>query len=108
MIYTFDETKKIVESVAVHFDIEQVWLFGSYFDDTATETSDVDLLVKYGDTCRGLTRIRFINSLEEQLYKKIDVINIDFAPHFVKKLDLTTEKRLVYRNATLTQKEKQP
>lgn len=105
MIYTFDEIKKIVESVAVHFDIEQVWLFGSYFDDTATETSDVDLLVKYGDACRGLTRICFMNSLEEQLHKKVDVINIDFAPNFAKELNLNTEASLVYPNAALNQKE---
>lgn len=60
------------------------------------ENSDIDLLVKYGINCRGLNRIKFMNDLEMQLKKEVDVINIDFAPEFITTLDLTDEGRKIY------------
>jgi len=52
--------------------------------------------VKYGTSCKGLNRIKFMNELEERLQKEVDVINIDFAPDFVTALDLTAEGRKIY------------
>lgn len=96
MIYTIDEIKTKVKTVADDFDIEEILLFGSYFDHIPNDDSDVDLLVKYGNGCRGLDRIQFILDLEERLQKKVDVINIKFAPDFVAELDLNAEGRLIY------------
>lgn len=96
MIYTRDEIKAKVKTVADEFDIQEIRLFGSYFDHVPNEYSDVDLLVKYGDGCRGLDRIQFMLDLEEHLQKKVDVINIKFAPAFVNDLDLNAEGRLIY------------
>lgn len=86
MICTREDIQARVQQVAAQFDIEEIRLFGSYYDGKPTEQSDVDLLVKYGNGCRGLTRIRFMNSLEEHLQKEVDVINIDFAPDFIRDL----------------------
>lgn len=96
MIYTLQDIREKVKRVADRYDIREIRLFGSYFDHVPTEESDVDLLVKYGTDCRGLRRIRFMNDLEEQLGKEVDVINIDFAPEFVAGLDLSAEGRLIY------------
>ena len=96
MVYTIDDLKVNIGVVADKYDIKEILLFGSYFDHVPTEDSDVDLLVKYGATCRGLNRIKFMNDLEEQLKKEVDVINIDFAPDFVTALDLTAEGRKIY------------
>ena len=96
MIYTIDDLKANVRVVADKYDIEKILLFGSYFDHVPSEDSDVDLIVKYGGNCRGLNRIKFMNDLEKQLQKEVDVINIDFAPEFIIALDLTDEGRKIY------------
>ncbi|MBQ2106834.1 MAG: nucleotidyltransferase domain-containing protein [Lachnospiraceae bacterium] len=96
MIYSIHDIQTKVKDVADQYDILEIRLFGSYFDHVPTEQSDVDLLVKYGNGCRGLRRIRFMNDLEAQLGKDVDVINIDFAPDFVSELDLNAEGRLIY------------
>jgi len=96
MVYTIDDLKVNIGIVADKYDIKEILLFGSYFDHTPGEDSDIDLLVKYGTGCRGLTRIKFMNDLEAQLKKEVDVINIDFAPDFVTTLNLTAEGRKIY------------
>lgn len=96
MIYTSEEIKSKVKTVADKFDIEEILLFGSYFDHTPTEQSDIDLLVKYGNNCNGIERIQFMMDLEEKLQKKVDVINIKFAPDFISSLNLNAEGRLIY------------
>ena len=96
MIYTIDELKEKVKTVADQYDIREVRLFGSYFDGNADENSDVDLVVSYGDGCRGLACIRFMNSLEEAFEKKVDVINIEFPPRFMEKMDIQDERRKLY------------
>ena len=96
MIYTLDDLKVNIGVVADKYDIKEILLFGSYFDHSPNENSDIDLLVKYGTYCKGLKRIKFMNDLEKQLKKEVDVINIDFAPDFVSTLDLTAEGRKIY------------
>ena len=96
MVYTIDDLKNNIGIVADKYDIKEILLFGSYFDHAPTEESDVDLFVKYGSDCRGLNRIKFMNELEEQLKKEVDVINIDFAPDFVAMLYLADEGRKIY------------
>ena len=96
MIYTIDDLKTNVSAVADKYDIQKIFLFGSYFDHIPNENSDINLLVKYGINCRGLNRIKFMNDLERQLKKEVDVINIDFAPEFITTLDLTDEGRKIY------------
>ena len=96
MIYTVADIQNKVKHVAERFDIQKVYLFGSYFDGTPTDQSDVDLLVEYGEQCRGLECIHFMNVLEAELGKDVDVINLHFAPAFVKDLDLSAKGRLLY------------
>ena len=96
MVYTIDDLKVNIGAIADKYDIKEILLFGSYFDHAPNEDSDIDLIVRYGDACRGLNRIKFMNDLEEQLRKEVDVINIDFAPDFITALDLTAEGRKIY------------
>lgn len=45
-IYTIEEIREKVKPIAEKYEIEKVWLFGSYARGEATEDSDVDLLIK--------------------------------------------------------------
>ena len=96
MIYTMDEIKAIAKTVAEKFDIEELLLFGSYFDGRATENSDLDFVVRYGDGCRGMECISFMLALEDAFGKEVDVINIDFQPNFMREMNLQDERRKIY------------
>ena len=52
-------------------------------------------VVKYGGNCRGLKRIRFMNDLEAEFDKEVDVINIQFPPEFMREIDLYDERRKI-------------
>ena len=54
MIYTVDEIKQRVEPVAKKYDIEKVYLFGSYARGDATEESDIDLRIDGDQKIRSL------------------------------------------------------
>ena len=96
MIYSLAQIKEKVKQVADRYDIKEVRLFGSYFDGVPDENSDVDLIVSYGVGCPGLERIQFMDDLEKNLCKNVDVINIKFLPDFMSDMDLTAEGRLIY------------
>ena len=48
-IYTVDAIKNAINHIAPNHKVKQVQLFGSYADNTATEKSDIDLLVEFGE-----------------------------------------------------------
>ena len=45
MIYKIDEIARRIAEPVARYDIRAAYLFGSYAKGTATETSDIDLLV---------------------------------------------------------------
>lgn len=55
MVYTVEELKRRVMPVAKKYNLQAVYLFGSYARNEATEQSDVDLLIdRTGSTIRGM------------------------------------------------------
>ncbi len=50
MIYQTEEIKKIVSSVAQKYELREVYLFGSYARNEATEKSDIDFLIDRTDS----------------------------------------------------------
>lgn len=62
----------------------RAWLFGSQADGTATEESDVDIVME-PDCSKpiGLAFIRMVWSLEEIVGKKVDLVTADGLSPFV-------------------------
>ncbi len=96
IIFSVEELKNIITKVANDYNVQKVLLFGSYYDGNPSEKSDIDLLVSYGDQCRGLKRIGFIQELEKALGKNVDVLNTEFRPPFILETDLHDEGRILY------------
>lgn len=96
IVFNIEELKNIITKIANDYNVQKVLLFGSYFDGNPSEKSDIDLLVSYGDKCRGLKRIGFMQELEKALGKDIDVLNTEFLPNFINGIDLSDERRLIY------------
>lgn len=78
MIYTVQEIQSRVMPVTKKYGIKAVFLFGSYAKGTATEDSDIDLLIDTSGTAlRSLLSLGALyNDLEAVLEKKIDLITI--------------------------------
>jgi predicted nucleotidyltransferase len=73
--------ERIVEAVrkaaSEFYPIAKAEYFGSYANECATEDSDLDLLVDFGEkTVSILTVIGFKHFLEDELEKPVDVISM--------------------------------
>ena len=78
MIYTVDEIQKAVLPIAKKYGLRAVYLFGSYARGTATEDSDIDLVVDTAGTAiRSLLQLAAVyNDLKDALGKPVDVITV--------------------------------
>ena len=74
-IFTLDEIKRRLQPIFTNHRIRQAILFGSYGKGTATQKSDVDLLVD--SDLRGLKFMGFVEELREALDDKdMDVFDV--------------------------------
>ncbi len=78
MIYTISEIQAIVTPIAQKHKLKAVYLFGSYARGTATENSDVDLLIDTeGTAIKSLLDLAAVYcELEEALGKPIDLLTL--------------------------------
>ena len=73
-IYGIDELKTMISPIAAQYDVDRIFLFGSYARGQATEESDVDLRVDKG-RLKGLFALGALYSdLEERLGKRCELL----------------------------------
>lgn len=73
-ILTVDRIKTVCKSVLDEYSVKYCILFGSYAKGTATEKSDVDLLISTDVT--GLRFFGIVERLRNALKKKVDLLDI--------------------------------
>lgn len=73
-VLTMDEIKKACKTVLDEYEVKYCILFGSYAKGTATETSDVDLLVS--GNVGGMRFFGMAERLRTQLKKRVDLLDI--------------------------------
>ena len=78
MIYTTDEIARIVTPIIAEYRIKSAFLFGSYARNTATDSSDIDLMIDTdGSDITGLFSLGALYSdLEDALNKKVDLVTV--------------------------------
>lgn len=74
-LLTTDDIIEACSEVFRDYDVQYCYLFGSYAKGTASETSDVDLLISTNET--GLKFYGLAERLREHLKKKVDLISLD-------------------------------
>ena len=72
---TLDEIKAAVLQVVKEYPISRVTLFGSRAKGTATENSDVDLIIEFSKPVTLIALSMVTQRLEELLHKSVDVIH---------------------------------
>lgn len=82
MILKIDLIKKIVSCVCKKYEVDAVYLFGSYAKNKAKGDSDIDLMIV--SKIDGIIYYQLINELETNLNKKIDLIRLETAVQNVK------------------------
>lgn len=78
MVYSVEQIARLVLPVAQKYGLKAVYLFGSYARGTATEDSDIDLLIDTSGTdIKSLLSLSVVYcDLEEALHKHIDLITV--------------------------------
>ena len=78
MIYTIAQIQEIITPIARRHGLRAVYLFGSYARGTATENSDVDLLIDTeGTKIKSLLDLAAVYcDLEEALGKPVDLLTL--------------------------------
>jgi len=72
-VLSFLSIKKAVHLIAKEYDVDQIYLFGSYAKGEATELSDIDLYME--SNLYGLNYFEFIEALRRKVNKKIGLLS---------------------------------
>ena len=72
-VLSFLTIKEDVSAVAKKYDVNKIYLFGSYVKGEATENSDIDLYME--SDLFGLSYFEFAEELREQTHKKIGLLS---------------------------------
>jgi len=71
-----EQIKNAITEIARSYPVKTVSLFGSYAENSATENSDVDILVEFLTPSISLfTLLNLKYEIEEKLRKDVDVIH---------------------------------
>jgi len=72
-IFSIDEIKTIINPIASKYEVERVYLFGSYAKGDARDTSDLDFIIDKGGL-RGLKFAGLLCDLRESFDKNVDLL----------------------------------
>ena len=70
---TISKIREIVTRIGKKYNVESVYLFGSYAKNTATEESDIDLIIDMKNMRKYKDYFHFCQELEDALGTKVDV-----------------------------------
>ena len=82
VILSIDLIKNTVADICKKYDVDSVYLFGSYAKNKATSESDIDLMIV--SRIEGIEYYQLLNELETRLRKKIDLLRLETAIQNVK------------------------
>ena len=96
--YTVDEIKNIVAPIAQEYGVDSLYLFGSYSKGSASEKSDIDLLIDKGKIRSLFALTGFRLALEDALRLPVDLVTSDISDKNFLRL-IADEEVLLYRKS---------
>lgn len=95
-VFTLEEIKKIVQPIAAQYDIDCVYLFGSYARGNATPSSDLDFRVDRGNMKSLFSLGGLYTDLTESFQKELDLVTTkSLSPQFLNQI--AGEEILIYK-----------
>ena len=76
-IFTITDIKALVKPIAEKYNVDEIYLFGSYARDEADQNSDLDFLVFGGQNFKLTMIFSLAEELRTILNKKVDVFEIN-------------------------------
>lgn len=73
-VYTIDQLRDILRPVFSRYGVRRAILFGSYGKGSATNKSDIDLLVDSG--LHGLRFVGFLEDVQRAVGKEVDLFDV--------------------------------
>ena len=71
---TIDKIQKVVTEICKKYGVKKAYLFGSYAKNTATEKSDVDLIIDKGNVATYKDFFHLCEDLEAGLGTSVDLL----------------------------------
>ncbi|MCM1122397.1 MAG: nucleotidyltransferase domain-containing protein [Eubacterium sp.] len=104
-IYAIDEISSIITPILEKFEVERVWLFGSYARGDASENSDIDLRIE-GGQIRGMFGLGMLyDELTSALCKSVDLITTEGLNHKANsertkefRINIGKDEKLIYES----------
>lgn len=85
--YTCEDIKSIVVPIAQKYQIEKVYLFGSYAKGDYNKESDIDLRIEKGNLRGMFALCGFYSEVEEALQKSVDILTTgSLEPEFLRRI----------------------
>ena len=75
-VFTISKIKEIVKPISEKYNVEEIYLFGSYARGEATKDSDLDFLVFGGKSFKLTMIFELAEELREAFQKEVDVFEI--------------------------------
>ncbi|MBR5518788.1 MAG: nucleotidyltransferase domain-containing protein [Clostridia bacterium] len=75
-VYTIENIKDVVAPIANKYNVESIYLFGSYARGEADESSDLDFLVFGGESFKLTNIFALAEELRTAFQKQVDVFEI--------------------------------
>ena len=76
-VFTITDIKALVKPIAEKYNVDEIYLFGSYARDEADQNSDLDFLVFGGQNFKLTMIFSLAEELRTILNKKVDVFEIN-------------------------------
>ena len=76
-IYTLEKIRAIVKPIADKYNVQSIYLFGSYARGEANENSDLDFLVFRGDNFKLTNIFALAEDLRTAFQRQVDVFEIN-------------------------------
>jgi len=75
VVYNIEDIRRIVTPIAIKYDVDRVFLFGSYARGEACSSSDIDFVIDKG-RLRGLQFAGMLGDLQESFEKGVDLLSL--------------------------------
>lgn len=90
-----EEIISLIKPILLSFEVKRASLFGSFATGNATESSDIDILVEFGEGKSLFDLIRLEMKIEEVLNRKVDVITFNSIHPYLKE-SILSEQVVIY------------